>query len=212
MSWIDPGGINITSTTDDSVFLASASPKIAYDYYTSVVYSLRLNFSHINSSQVGEYTCEALLNNNETITKKFSIHFQGTYDSLHALSFCHQTLEVSISPDNNSPFIRGTTRMITWSVMVTPPILLNLNATFAVSKNGALNSYDSRWILQNGTSGSLAFQPLNFSDAGNYTCNVTANIRENNSLIIPSSAYDYYTVSVKGKNMQHSNFKSIIML
>ena len=207
MSWIDPGGINITSTTDDSVFLASASPKIAYYYYTSVVYSLRLNFSNINSSQVGEYTCEALLNNIETITKNFSIHFQGTYDSLHALSFCHQTLEVSISPDNNSPFIRGTTRMITWSVMVTPPILLNLNATFAVSKNGALISYNSRWILvQNGTSGSLTFQPLNFSDAGNYTCNFTANIRENNSLIIPSSAYDNYTVSIKGKNMQSFQF------
>ena len=207
MSWIDPGGINITSTTDDSVFLASASPKIAYYYYTSVVYSLRLNFSNINSSQVGEYTCEALLNNIETITKNFSIHFQGTYDSLHALSFCHQTLEASISPDNNSPFIRGTTRMITWSVMVTPPILLNLNATFAVSKNGALISYNSRWILvQNGTSGSLTFQPLNFSDAGNYTCNFTANIRENNSLIIPSSAYDNYTVSIKGKNMQSFQF------
>lgn len=207
MSWIDPGGINITSTTDDSVFLASSLPKIAYYYYTSVVFSLRLNFSHINSSQVGEYTCEALINDNETITKNFSIHFQGTYDSLHALNFFHQTLEVSISPDNNSPFIRGTTRMITCSVMVTPPILLNLNATFAASKNEALNSYNSRWILvQNGTSSSLTFQPLNFSDAGNYTCNVTAKNRGNNSLIIPSSAYDYYTVSVKGKNMQSFQF------
>ena len=109
--------------------------------------------------------------------------------------------QVSISPDGNSPFIRGTVRTVTCSVVFTPPLPTNPNVSFTVFKDNDQVSFEnsSRLIaVQTGTTGALTFQPLNFSDAGNYTCTATARDSANNPLIIPSSASDEYIATVQG--------------
>ena len=107
--------------------------------------------------------------------------------------------QVSISPGDNSPFIRGTVRTVNCSVVFTPPLPTNPNASFTVFKDGDEVSFESSSRLiavQTGTTGALTFQPLNFSDAGNYTC--TATVRDSNPLIIESSASDEYIATVQG--------------
>ena len=107
--------------------------------------------------------------------------------------------QVSISPGDNSPFIRGTVRTVSCSVVFTPPLPTNPDASFTVFKDGDEVSFEnsSRLIaVQTGTTGALTFQPLNFSDAGNYTC--TATVRDSNPLIIESSTSDEYIATVQG--------------
>ena len=108
---------------------------------------------------------------------------------------------MSISPDGNSPFIRGTVRTVSCSVVFTPPLPTNPNVSFTVFKDNDQLSFEnsSRLIaVQTGTTGALTFQPLNFSDAGNYTCTATARDSANNPLIIPISAFDEYIATVQG--------------
>ena len=109
--------------------------------------------------------------------------------------------QVSISPDGNSPFICGTVRTVSCSVVFTPPLPTNPNVSFTVFKDGDEVSFknSSRLIaVKTGTTGALTFQPLNFSDAGNYTCTATVRDSANNPLIIPSGAYDEYIAIVQG--------------
>ena len=109
--------------------------------------------------------------------------------------------QVYISPDGNSPFIRGTVRTISCSVVFTPPLPTNPNVSFTVFKDGDEVSFEnsSRLIaVQTGTTGALTFQPLNFSDAGNYTCTATVRDSTNNPLIIPSSTIHEYIAIVQG--------------
>ena len=125
--------------------------------------------------------------------------------------------QVSISPDDNSPFIRGTVRTGSCSVVFTPPLPTNSYASFTVFKDGnevSLASFEnsSRLIaVQTGTTRALTFKPLSFSDAGNYTC--TATVRDSNPLIIESSASDEYIATVQGNVLFIiNNFRSIITL
>ena len=109
--------------------------------------------------------------------------------------------QVSISPDGNSPFICGTVRTVSCSVVFTPPLPTNPNVSFTVFKDNNEVSFEnsSRLIaVKTGTTGALTFQPLNFSDAGNYTCTATVRDSANNPLIIPSSASDEYIATVQG--------------
>ena len=109
--------------------------------------------------------------------------------------------QVSISPDDNSPFILGTVRTVSCSVVFTPPLPTNPNVSFTVFKDGDEVSFEnsSRLIaVQTETTGALTFQPLNFSDASNYTCTATVRDSANNPLIIPSSTIDEYIATVLG--------------
>ena len=108
---------------------------------------------------------------------------------------------VRIFPDM-TPLIRGTERTITCVVIFTPPLPDNPNVSFAVLKDGVEVSFENDTRLtavRIGTTGFLTFQPLDFSDSGNYTCVATARDFYNNPLIIPSSASDYYYATVEGK-------------
>ena len=109
--------------------------------------------------------------------------------------------QVSIFPDDNSPFILGTVKTISCCVVFTPPLPTNPNVSFTVFKDDDEVSFEnsSRLIaVKTGTTGALTFQPLNFSDAGNYTCTATVRDSANNPLIIPSSASDKYIAIVQG--------------
>ena len=101
-----------------------------------------------------------------------------------------------------TPLIRGTERTITCVVIFTPPLPDNTDASFNVFKDGVDITFVNdtrRTAVRNGTVGSLTFQPLDFSDSGNYTCVATARDFYNNPLIIPSNASDYYNATVEGK-------------
>ena len=101
-----------------------------------------------------------------------------------------------------TPLIRGTERTITCDVIFIPPLPDNPDVSFTVLKDGVEVSFENDtkltavWI---GTTGSLTFRPLDFSDSGNYTCVATARDFYNNPLIIPSNASDYYNATVEGK-------------
>ena len=109
--------------------------------------------------------------------------------------------QVAISPVM-TPLIRGTERTITCVVIFTPPLPDNPDASFAVLKDGEEVSFENdtrRTTVRNGTTGALTFRPLDFSDSGNYTCVAIARDFNNNPLIIPSNASDYYNATVEGK-------------
>ena len=101
-----------------------------------------------------------------------------------------------------TPLIHGTERTITCDVIFIPPLPDNPDVSFTVLKDGVEVSFENDtkltavWI---GTTGSLTFRPLDFSDSGNYTCVATARDFYNNPLIIPSNASDYYNATVEGK-------------
>ena len=104
-----------------------------------------------------------------------------------------------------TPLIRGTERTITCVVIFTPPLPDNPDASFAVLKDGVDITFDNNTRLtavRNSTTSYLTFQPLDFSDSGNYTCVATARDFYNNPLIIPSNASDYYNATVEGKYCQ----------
>ena len=101
-----------------------------------------------------------------------------------------------------TPLIRGTERTIICVVIFTPPLPDNPDASFAVLKDGVDITFDNNTRLtavRNSTTSYLTFQPLDFSDSGNYTCVATARDFYNNPLIIPSNASDYYNATVEGK-------------
>ena len=101
-----------------------------------------------------------------------------------------------------TPLIRGTERTITCVVIFTPPLPDNPDASFAMLKDGVditLENDSRQTAVRVGTTGSLTFRPLDFSDSGNYTCVATARDFYNNPLIIPSNASDYYNATVEGK-------------
>ena len=108
-----------------------------------------------------------------------------------------------------TPLIRGTERTITCVVTFTPPLPDNPDASFNVFKDGVDITFvnDTRQTaVRNGTTGSLTFRPLDFSDSGNYTCVAIARDFYNNPLIIPSNASDYYNATVEGKYCQMIKF------
>ena len=104
-----------------------------------------------------------------------------------------------------TPLIRGTERTITCVVIFTPPLPDNPDASFAVLKDGVditFNINTRLTAVMHGTVSSLTFRPLDYSDSGNYTCVAIARDFNNNPLIIPSNASDYYNATVEGKYCQ----------
>ena len=80
MYWAGPDLIPFNSTTDGDIVLDALKPTmISVD--DSVVYTLTLNFSSLQASQVGEYVCGASLNDGTdtiSITSNYSVSVQGT--------------------------------------------------------------------------------------------------------------------------------------
>lgn len=79
MGWADPNfnPINIVSHAD--IMPTNTQPVMTSDGY-SAVYTLGLNFSALKASQVGAYTCGAMLKDGEdtfNITEIFSVSVQG---------------------------------------------------------------------------------------------------------------------------------------
>ena len=81
MFWASPDLISFNSTTDGDIVLSSLDPTMI-SVNDSVIYTLALNFSSLQASQVGEYVCGALLNDStDTIilTSNYSIFVQGKH-------------------------------------------------------------------------------------------------------------------------------------
>ena len=81
MFWANPHLVPFNSTTDGDILLSNLEPTMI-SVNNSVVYTLTLNFSSLQASQVGEYVCRALLNDNRstdtiTLTSNYSISVQG---------------------------------------------------------------------------------------------------------------------------------------
>ena len=78
--WANSNLNHFNSTTDGGIVLNTLEPTmISVD--DSVVYTLTLNFSSLQASQVGEYVCRALINdssNTVSVTSNFSVSIQGT--------------------------------------------------------------------------------------------------------------------------------------
>ena len=90
MFWASPNLIRFNSKDDEDIFLDSLDPTMI-SVNDSVVYTLTLNFSSLQASQVGEYVCGALLNDSTatiSVTSNYSISVQGKYyNSLYILYF-----------------------------------------------------------------------------------------------------------------------------
>ncbi|XP_019858997.1 PREDICTED: uncharacterized protein LOC105314694 [Amphimedon queenslandica] len=185
ITWLDGSGNELTEGNGISFNLITIS---------DTVQGYNLIFNLLDYSDIGVYTCQARL----TIDRGV--------DLLYGNGFANTTVgikiplpQVSIFPDGNSPFIRGTIRTVNCSIVFTPPLPTNPNVSFTLFKDGAQVSFEnnSRVIaVQIGTTGALTFQPLNFSDAGNYTCTATVKDSANNPLIISSSATDEYIATI----------------
>uniref|UniRef100_A0A1X7UYM6 Soluble interferon alpha/beta receptor OPG204 n=1 Tax=Amphimedon queenslandica TaxID=400682 RepID=A0A1X7UYM6_AMPQE len=183
--WLNGNGNKLKEQNGISFNLVNVSDTVKrYDYI----------FNSLSYSDIGVYTCYAILNvdieNNEPLDGNGSA----------TVSVIIPLPQVSVSPDGNSPFIRGTVRAVSCSVVFTPPLPTNPNVSFTVFKDGDKVSFEnsSRLIaVQTETTGALTFQPLNFSDAGNYTCTATVRDDANNPLIIPSSASGEYIATVQ---------------
>ena len=79
MYWASPDLIPFNSIDDGDILLDALDPTMI-SVNDSVVYTLTLNFSSLQASQVGEYICGASLNdstNTITLTSNYSISVQG---------------------------------------------------------------------------------------------------------------------------------------
>uniref|UniRef100_A0A1X7SMP3 Ig-like domain-containing protein n=1 Tax=Amphimedon queenslandica TaxID=400682 RepID=A0A1X7SMP3_AMPQE len=201
---------NLLTLTDPIVSIFSSQPVFAGQVYslncTVTIVAGGLNITWLdgngneleegNGINIGVYTCRA----NLIVDRGNVTLFHGTRSANTTVSIRIPIPQVSISPDDNSPFIRGTIRTVSCSVVSTPPLPTNPNVSFTVFKDDdeVLFVNSSRLIaVQTETTGALTFQPLNFSDAGNYTCIATARDDTNDPLIIPSSASDEYIATVQ---------------
>ncbi|XP_019851148.1 PREDICTED: hemicentin-1-like [Amphimedon queenslandica] len=186
ITWFDGSGIQLTEGNGISFNLVTVSDTVQrYD----------LIFHLLNYADIGEYFCQASL----TVDGD-GVLFNGTGSANTTVSIRIPLPQVSISPDGNFPLIRGTVRTVSCSVVFTPPLPTNPNVSFTVFKdNDQLSVENSSRVIavQTGTTGALTFQPLNFSDAGNYTCTATARDSANNPLIIPSSASDQHIATIQ---------------
>ncbi|XP_019851150.1 PREDICTED: mucin-3A-like [Amphimedon queenslandica] len=183
---------------------------------TGSVTNYTLILDPVRFEDAGMYTCMAEFNvtgfNNTNDPNTATYDYQEASDSF-LLTVVLPLPQVSISPDDNSPFIRGTVRTVSCSVVFTSPLPTNPNVSFTVFKDDIQLSFvnSSRVIaVQTGTTGALTFQPLNFSDAGNYTCTATARDDANNPLIIPSSASDEYIATVQAIPVPNITFTTTI--
>uniref|UniRef100_A0A1X7SM96 Ig-like domain-containing protein n=1 Tax=Amphimedon queenslandica TaxID=400682 RepID=A0A1X7SM96_AMPQE len=78
MFWTNPDLILFNSTTDGGIVLNTLEPSMI-SVIDSVVYTLTLNFSSLQASQVGEYVCGALLNDGidaVRVTSSYSVSVQ----------------------------------------------------------------------------------------------------------------------------------------
>ena len=79
MFWTNPNLIPFKSTTDEGIFVNTLEPTMI-SVNDSVVYTLTLNFSSLQASQVGEYVCGALLDDyidTFNVTSNYSVSVQG---------------------------------------------------------------------------------------------------------------------------------------
>ena len=80
MYWASPDLIPFNSIDDGDIRLDTLEPTMI-SVNDSIVYTLTLNFSSLQASQVGEYVCGASINDSTdhiiTLTSNYSISVQG---------------------------------------------------------------------------------------------------------------------------------------
>ena len=75
MNWTNPDSTIFNSTTIGDIVLESLMPMMT-PVNGNTVYTYNLNFSTFQASQVGEYTCSAMINQS-IIKRSFPLSIQG---------------------------------------------------------------------------------------------------------------------------------------
>ena len=105
MFWKSPGLFPFNFTTDGDIFIDDLEPTMI-SVNDSVVYTLTLNFSSLQASQVGEYICRALLNDGIdiiTVSSNCSVSVLGKYLRSIFIFLFIQCIYSTHSCDRNKP-------------------------------------------------------------------------------------------------------------
>ncbi|XP_019851145.1 PREDICTED: neogenin-like [Amphimedon queenslandica] len=207
MFWANSNLNHFNSTTDGDIVLDALEPTMI-SVNDSVVYTLTLNFSSLQPSQVGEYVCGALLNDGAatniiSVASNYSIVVQVPTPSVIVEYNATGHLvdgELAEGQFLDIMFEFGQSLTITCTIttverlVVTPMItfikmndtdmemLSNLNRPYSITTDdtGSVTNY------------TLILDPVRFDDAGMYTCIAEFNVTGFNNTNDPSTAtYDY---------------------
>ncbi|XP_019859139.1 PREDICTED: uncharacterized protein LOC109587338 [Amphimedon queenslandica] len=185
MYWSSPDLILFNSTTDGDIVLDTLEPTMI-SVNDSVVYTLTINFSSLQASQVGEYICGALLNDSTD-----TINVTSNY----SVSVLVSTPVVTSSLNTTGRIFESNDIQLLCTITITP---LDVNHTVKViwfGPNGLITMNDAKYSISTGeinstTTGSSLTFTASLSDNGtDYYCAASvgpASIVNWFELIIPS--------------------------
>ncbi|XP_019858761.1 PREDICTED: uncharacterized protein PB18E9.04c-like isoform X2 [Amphimedon queenslandica] len=185
MFWANSNLNHFNSTTDEDIFLDTLEPTMI-SVNDNVVYTLTLNFSSLQASQVGEYVCGALLNdssNTVSVTSNYSVSVQVPPPS------------VSIVADPpTGPIYESTSYVLTCTATVNTTIVdtpVTASVVWTDPSGNVIPTNEARRQVIPPTGNSLVsmllFLPIDTglnNDGGTYTCQMIIN--SSNSLIASS--------------------------
>ena len=203
MFWTSPDLIPFNSTTDGGIVLNTLEPTmISVD--DSVVYTLTLNFSSLQASQVGEYVCGASLNDGTdtiSVTSNYSVSVQGKNLIIYFTFYIFGSYNVVPTPVvtsgiNTTGHIFESNGIQLLCIVTITPLDVKLNATINwFGPNGLITMNDTKYSISTGeinstaTDSSLTFTASLSDNGTDYYCTASvgpASTVSGFELIIPS--------------------------
>ena len=210
--WADPNFNPYGSTNNSGIMLTSRDPILTYDNYNAV-YTLSLNFSALQASQVGVYTCGAMFNDGTVVSSNFSVSVQGQYNSCLVINYYfiyYLAPAPTVSISESVRVFESTTVTLLCNVTFTP---LDVDHVVSISwfgPNGLITMDNTQYIISGGminltTNGSSLMFTASLSDnETGYYCTASVGPDSNVNgfeLIIPSDTVTSTstTVTVESK-------------